>query len=84
MELEPYSTMVGENFEISMSEMPTNVNYQKSDFLSGRNLKIQIPPQNSFSPGTLKSDLPQTEPFGKSWFLPKILRRNDTVVIIVW
>ena len=33
LEFEPYSTMVGENFEIAMSEMPTNiVNCQKSDF----------------------------------------------------
>ena len=47
LEFEPYSTMVGENFEIFMSEMPTNVvNCQKSDFPPGRNLKIQIPPQN--------------------------------------
>ena len=74
--------MVGENFEIFMSEMPENVaNCQKSDFPPpGRNLKIQIPHQNPSSPGTLKSDFPpQTEPFGKSQFLPKILGRNDTM-----
>ena len=68
--------MVGENFEIFMSEMPENVaNCQKSDFPPGQNLKIQIPPKNPFSPGTS----PQTEPFGKSWFLTKILERNDTM-----
>ena len=59
--------MIGENSEIFMSEMPTNVaNCQESDFPLGRKLKIQIPPQNPFYPGTLKSDSPQTEPFGKS------------------
>ena len=32
MEFEPYSTMVGENFEIAISNMPKNVvNCQKSD-----------------------------------------------------
>ena len=51
--------MVGENFEILMSEMPTNItNCQKSDSPTGRNLKIEIPPQNPFFPGTLKSDFP--------------------------
>ena len=39
--------------------MPTNVvNCRKSDFPPGRYLKIQIPSQNPFSPGTLKSDYP--------------------------
>ena len=73
--------MVGENLKIFMSEMPENIaNYQKSDFPPGWNLKIQIPHQNPSSPGTLKSDFPpQTEPFGKSQFLPKILGRNDTM-----
>ena len=73
--------MVGENFEFLMSKMPKNaVNYQKLDCTPGRNRKIQIPHQNHFSPGTLKSDFSiQTEPFGKSWYLPKILGRNDTM-----
>ena len=62
MEFEPYSTMVGENLEIAISGMPTNVVIcQKSDFPPGRNLKIQIPSQNRFSPCTLKSDFPPRE-----------------------
>ena len=51
--------MVGENFEIFMSEMPEIVaNCQKSDSPPGRYLKIQIPHQSPSSPGTLKSDSP--------------------------
>ena len=48
LEFEPYSTMVGENFEIFMPEMPTNVRCKLSKGIlpPGRNLKIQIPPQN--------------------------------------
>ena len=72
LEFESYSTMVGENFEIFMSEMPTYVvNCQKSDFPPGRNLKIQIPPENLFSQGTLKSDFTppsQTQSFGNPDF----------------
>ena len=45
----------------------------------GRNLKIQIPPQNHLIPDTLKSDFPKTETFGKSWFHPQIFGRNDTM-----
>ena len=42
--------------------------------------KIKIPLQNFFSQCTLKSDSPpQTELFGKSWFLPKILGRNNVI-----
>ena len=66
LKFEPYSTMIGEKFEIFMSEMPTNVvNCQKSDFPPGRNLKIQIPSQNPFSPGTLKSDSPPDRTLSK-------------------
>ena len=51
--------MFGENFEIFMSEMPTNIaNCQKSDFPLDRKLKNQIPPQTLFLPGTLKSNSP--------------------------
>ena len=40
LELEPYSTMVREKF---MSETPRNVvNCQESDFLPGRDQKVQI------------------------------------------
>ena len=66
--------MVGENFEIFMSEMPENIaNCQKSDFPPpGRNLKIQIPHQNPSSPGTLKSDFPPRQnPLENPDFSPK-------------
>ena len=67
-------------FYFFMSEMPRNVvNCQISDFPPGRNQKIQIPLKNPFSSGTLNSDSPQTEPFGKSWFFPKILGINETM-----
>ena len=51
-----------------MSEIPTNVvNCQKSDF---RNLKIQIPPENLFSSGTLKSE-PQDRTLWKILISPQ-------------
>jgi len=63
-----------------MSEMPRNTaNYQKSDF-PRKKLEIQIPLQNSFSPDTLKSDLPPTRqnPLENPDFSPESLKRNDT------
>ena len=66
--------MVGENFEIFMSEMSENIaNCQKSDSPPpGRNLKIQIPSQKRFSPGTWKSDFPRREnPLENIDFSPK-------------
>ena len=65
--------MVGENFEIFMSAMPTNVvNCQKSDGEKsplGRNLKIQIPPQNPFFTDTLNRQNPLENPdfYPKFW-----------------
>ena len=57
-----------------MSEIPTEVvNCQKPDLTPGRNQKIQIPPQNPFSPGTLESDFPppRQNPLENPDFSPK-------------
>ena len=53
--------MVGENFEIFMSEMPTNVvNCRKSDSSPpGRYLKIQIPPKTHSPQALWKVTSPQ-------------------------
>ena len=58
--------------------MPTKVvNFQKSDFPLGQILKIQIPLQNPFSPGILKSDSPPRQNLLENPDFPKILERND-------
>ena len=50
-----------------------------TDFPPGRNLKIQITPPNTISCASLKSNFPLDSTFGKSWFLPNILRKNVTM-----
>ena len=65
-----------------MSEMPKNaVDCQKSEFPPPGKIKnFSFLPKTYFSPGILKSESPpQAEPLAKSWFLPKILGRNDTM-----
>ena len=64
--------MVGEIFEISMSEMPTNVvNCQKSDFPPGRNLKIQSPLPKPFLPKNFEKSLPPDRTLWKILICPQ-------------
>ena len=61
--------------------------YEKINF--GQKIRVPPPgkikifsflPKTYFSPGIFKSEFPpQAKPIAKSWFLPKILRRNDTI-----
>ena len=76
-----YSAMVGENFEFLMSYM-----WKKCCELSKIRLPSRQKSENSNSSPKpflpLKSDFHlQTEPFGKSWFLRRIMGRNDTTVL---
>ena len=65
--------MVGENFEIFMSEMPENVaNCQKSDFLPRPKSENQNSSPKPLPPGTLKSDFPPRQnPLQNPEFSPK-------------
>ena len=78
LELEPYSTMVGENFEIFMTEMPTNVVNSQQTSPQADIWKFKFLPQTLSPEPHWKVTPPLDRTFEKSWFLPKTLRKNDT------
>ena len=69
--------MVGENFDfwyLKCQKMLWIIKNQTSP--QGRNQKIQIPHQNHFSPGTLKSDFPPDKTLSKILISPQNFREK--------